>query len=158
MGGGWKPGCIVRLKARVERGRAQRFTSAIAGPSLRELDLTRPNCGFAATETMPIDACSTYECAGCHACRPNRDCCVFVRLAQCNARLFNRRGVAAPIPAQCCTLISCRTGRRKTLLASVWWVRVALLCFAFARARYQLARRRHRSHLLIAAPSGLSRG
>ncbi|HET7098342.1 MAG TPA: GDCCVxC domain-containing (seleno)protein [Casimicrobiaceae bacterium] len=42
--------------------------------------LTCPNCGTAATETMPTDACIRfYECAGCHVVlRPQPgDCCVF---------------------------------------------------------------------------------
>lgn len=42
--------------------------------------LTCPQCGFAADETMPTDACLYfYECTRCHALlRPKRgDCCVF---------------------------------------------------------------------------------
>ena len=42
--------------------------------------LTCPQCGFAANEVMPTDACQFfYECQGCHALlRPKPgDCCVF---------------------------------------------------------------------------------
>jgi hypothetical protein len=42
--------------------------------------ITCPRCGFAASETMPTDACQFfYECRGCGAMlRPKSgDCCVF---------------------------------------------------------------------------------
>lgn len=42
--------------------------------------LTCPHCGFAAVETMPIDACVYFhECPGCGTLlRPKSgDCCVF---------------------------------------------------------------------------------
>jgi len=42
--------------------------------------LTCPRCGFAATETMPTDACLFfYECSKCNSLlRPKPgDCCVF---------------------------------------------------------------------------------
>ena len=45
-----------------------------------ESTLTCPHCGYAAIETMPIDACLYfYECTSCHALlRPKAgDCCVF---------------------------------------------------------------------------------
>jgi len=48
-------------------------------PALESM-LTCPQCGFAAVETMPTDAClHFYECTSCHALlRPKpRDCCVF---------------------------------------------------------------------------------
>ena len=47
---------------------------------LLESVITCPRCGFAVSETMPIDACIVfYECKGCEAClRPIQgDCCVF---------------------------------------------------------------------------------
>jgi hypothetical protein len=43
-------------------------------------DLTCPDCGHVATETMPTDACQWfYTCTACAATlRPNPgDCCVF---------------------------------------------------------------------------------
>ena len=45
-----------------------------------ESTLTCPYCGFARTETMPLDACLYFhECARCRAMlRPkSEDCCVF---------------------------------------------------------------------------------
>ncbi len=42
--------------------------------------ITCPNCGHAARETMPTDACLFfYDCSGCGAVlKPKRgDCCVF---------------------------------------------------------------------------------
>jgi hypothetical protein len=42
--------------------------------------LTCPNCGFQATEQMPLDACQFfYECKGCgEKLKPKAgDCCVF---------------------------------------------------------------------------------
>jgi hypothetical protein len=42
--------------------------------------ITCPTCGFAKSETMPVDACRFfYECEGCGAMlRPKAgDCCVF---------------------------------------------------------------------------------
>ena len=42
--------------------------------------LTCPECGFAKSETMPLDTCLFfYECGGCkRVLRPKRgDCCVF---------------------------------------------------------------------------------
>lgn len=42
--------------------------------------LTCPECGNAATMTMPVDACQFFfECAACHAVlRPKAgDCCVY---------------------------------------------------------------------------------
>jgi hypothetical protein len=49
-------------------------------PPILESVLTCPECGFAAVETMPADACLYfYECTRCHAMlRPRKgDCCVF---------------------------------------------------------------------------------
>jgi hypothetical protein len=48
-------------------------------PALESV-LTCPQCGFAALETMPVDACLFfYECTGCHmVLRPTPgQCCVF---------------------------------------------------------------------------------
>jgi hypothetical protein len=49
-------------------------------PLVLESVVTCPQCGFAATENMPTDACLYfYECTNCHALlrpRPG-DCCVF---------------------------------------------------------------------------------
>lgn len=45
-----------------------------------EATITCPECGHAATETMPTDACQWfYDCRGCGALlRPKQgDCCVF---------------------------------------------------------------------------------
>jgi hypothetical protein len=45
-----------------------------------ESTITCPECGFARTEEMPINACiHFYECEGCGArLKPRRgDCCVF---------------------------------------------------------------------------------
>lgn len=45
-----------------------------------ESTITCPDCGHAATETMPTDACQWfYDCRGCGALlRPQQgDCCVF---------------------------------------------------------------------------------
>ena len=45
-----------------------------------ESTLACPECGFAKSEIMPVDACQwLYECEGCHAMlRPKAgDCCVF---------------------------------------------------------------------------------
>ncbi len=47
---------------------------------IAELTITCPHCGFAATETMPADACQFfYECKSCGTLlRPKPgDCCVF---------------------------------------------------------------------------------
>jgi hypothetical protein len=47
---------------------------------VRRTVVTCPECGHAAEEEMPLDACQYfYECRGCHALlrpRPG-DCCVF---------------------------------------------------------------------------------
>ncbi|MDF0603468.1 GDCCVxC domain-containing (seleno)protein [Psychromarinibacter sp. C21-152] len=45
-----------------------------------ESTLTCPDCGYAAAEAMPTDACQWfYECRGCKALLTPRagDCCVF---------------------------------------------------------------------------------
>jgi hypothetical protein len=50
-----------------------------AGPQLESL-LTCPQCGFAAKEIMPTDACQFfYECTRCHVLLKPKpgDCCVF---------------------------------------------------------------------------------
>ncbi|HTU56651.1 MAG TPA: GDCCVxC domain-containing (seleno)protein [Acetobacteraceae bacterium] len=47
---------------------------------IAESTITCPHCGFAASETMPADACQfLYECKGCGTLlRPKPgDCCVF---------------------------------------------------------------------------------
>jgi hypothetical protein len=52
----------------------------MAGATVLESVLTCPQCGFAASEVMPTDACQFfYECRRCHVVlrpRPG-DCCVF---------------------------------------------------------------------------------
>ena len=52
----------------------------VNAPPILESTVTCPDCGFAATEIMPIDACLYfYECQGCRRLlRPKAgDCCVF---------------------------------------------------------------------------------
>ena len=52
----------------------------MASHPILESVLTCPECGAAALETMPTDACIYfYECCACHAMlRPKAgDCCVF---------------------------------------------------------------------------------
>jgi hypothetical protein len=66
--------------------------------------ITCPLCGFAASETMPIDACLFfYECTGCGAMlRPKAgDCCVFCSYGSvpCPPIQAERAGGAA---ACCC--------------------------------------------------------
>jgi hypothetical protein len=49
-------------------------------PPIIESVLTCPNCGFAAMEMIPTNACVVvHDCAGCHAqLRPKHGhCCVF---------------------------------------------------------------------------------
>jgi hypothetical protein len=47
---------------------------------IQDSTITCPHCGFAATETMPLDACQFfYDCKGCgERLKPKRgDCCVY---------------------------------------------------------------------------------
>ena len=53
---------------------------AVSQQLVLESVLTCPNCGLAARETMPTDACVFfYECGGCRTLLQPRhgDCCVF---------------------------------------------------------------------------------
>jgi len=60
--------------------RPQRTIESNVNTVVLESTLTCPQCGFAAQESMPTDACQFfYECASCKKLlRPKSgDCCVF---------------------------------------------------------------------------------
>lgn len=67
--------------------------------------LTCPECGYAATETMPTDACLYfYACQGCGArLKPKPgDCCVFCSYGSAPCPPVQEERLGLSRPGSCC--------------------------------------------------------